>query len=90
MYIVTNERWYPGTVVRVTLTDRDHPTDDRTITVNAKAVRRGSDGVGLEFVLEKEDQQGSEITQISERTLGANHVRVEAFLEKLKTPPSQE
>jgi hypothetical protein len=46
--------------------------------------------VGLEFVLEKEDQQGSEITQISERTLGANHVRVEAFLEKLKTPPSQE
>ena len=90
MYIVTNERWYPGTVVRVTLTDRDHPADDRTITVNAKAVRRGIDGVGLEFVLEKEDQQGTEITQISERTLGANHARVEAFLEKLKTPPSQE
>jgi hypothetical protein len=89
MYIITNEGWYPGTVVRVTLTDRDHPTDDRTFTVNAKAVRRGRDGVGLVFVLENEDEGGGEIIQDSERTLGADHARVEAFLERLKTPPSR-
>jgi PilZ domain-containing protein len=90
IYIVTNERWYPGTVVRVTLTDRDHPTADRTLTVNAKAIRWGKDGVGLELVLEKEDQKATAIAETLERTLGVDPARVEAFLENLKTPPSQE
>ncbi len=90
IYIITNERWYPGTVVRVTLTDRDHPTADRTLTVNAKAIRWGKDGVGLELVLEKEDQQGTAMTHAMERTLGVDPARVDAFLENLKTPPSQE
>jgi hypothetical protein len=90
IYIITNERWYPGTVVRVTLTDRDHPTADRTLTVNAQAVRWGKDGVGLELVLEKEDQKETVINQSLERTLGVNPARVEAFLENLKTPPSRE
>ena len=90
IYIITNERWYPGTVVRVTLTDRDHPTADRTLTVNAKAIRWGKDGVGLELVLEKEDRQGTAINQTLERALGVDPARVEAFLENLKTPPSQE
>jgi len=89
IYIITNERWYPGTVIRVTLTDRDHPTADRTLTVNAQAVRWGKDGVGLELVLEKEDQPGTALTQSMERTFGVNPARVEAFLENLKTPPSQ-
>ena len=95
MFIVTVEHWYPGTVVRFTLTDQNHPTADRTLTVNAKAVRRGSDGEGLEFVLEEEDQKATEInqteiTQLLERTLGVNHARVQAFLRTLKIPPSQE
>jgi len=87
IYIVTDERWYPGTVVRVTLTDRDHPTADRTLTVNAKAVRWGKDGVGLELVLEKEDQQEKVINRTLERALGVDPARVEAFLENLKVPP---
>ena len=90
IYIITNERWYPGTLVRVTLTDRDHPTADRTLTVNAKAIRWGRDGVGLELVLEKADQQETVINQTLEPTLGVNPARVEAFLENLKTPPSEE
>ncbi len=52
MFIITSERWYPGTVVRITLTDRRNPIVERSITVNAKAARWGSDGVGLEFLLE--------------------------------------
>ena len=87
IYIVTNERWYPGTVVRVTLTDRDHPTADRTLTVNAKAVRWGKDGVGLELVLEKADQDSAAIAQTMEHTLGVDPERVESFMENLKTPP---
>ena len=57
MFIITNARWYPGTVVRITLTDRHDPTVERSITVNAKAVRWGSDGVGLEFLLEDTDRR---------------------------------
>ena len=90
IYIITSERWYPGTVVRVTLTDRDHPTADRTLTVNAQAVRWGKDGVGLELVLEKEDRKETVINQSLERALGVNPARVEEFLENLKTPPSGE
>jgi hypothetical protein len=90
VYIVTDERWYPGTVVRVTLTDRHDPTADRTITVNATAVRFGNDGVGLEFVLENDDQRGAGINQRLERTLGVTHARVEAFLQTFKIRSSQE
>ena len=86
MYIVTNERWYPGTVIRVTLTDRNQPNRFRSITVHAKTVRWGSDGVGLGFVLEKGAQQGTEVTQLMERTLGVSRARIEAFLRKLKMP----
>jgi hypothetical protein len=76
-------------VVRVTLTDREHPTADRTLTVNAKAIRWGKDGVGLELVLEKADQQETAISQAIERTLGVDPARVDTFLENLKTPPKE-
>jgi hypothetical protein len=54
LYVVTDERWYPGTVIRMTLTKADqgegiHP--EQTISLHAKAVRWGNDGVGLQFVL---------------------------------------
>ena len=52
-YLHTDERWMPGTVVRMTLqrvgTKGDDPAD--TITVNSRIVRWGSDGEGFEFIL---------------------------------------
>lgn len=54
LYVVTSERWYPGTLIRMTLTRQgkgQEPTK-RSITVLAKSVRWGNDGVGLEFVVE--------------------------------------
>lgn len=52
-YLQTDERWMPGTVVRMTLqrlgTKGDDPAD--TITVNSRIVRWGSDGEGFEFIL---------------------------------------
>ncbi len=53
LYVVTDERWYPGTQVRITLTmpDAKSPNGHRSLVVEAKAVRWGNDGVGLEFVL---------------------------------------
>ncbi len=53
MYAVTDERWYPGTTLRVTLTmaDGEQPKRSRSITLPAKVVRWGNDGVAFEFVL---------------------------------------
>ncbi len=52
IYVVTEERWYLGTQIRITLTKtlEDGPPAGRSITVMATAVRWGNDGVGLEFV----------------------------------------
>jgi len=61
-YLLTDTRWYPGTVVKITLqsTEETQPnadqceTDERfngTISVQSRVVRRDADGVGLEFVL---------------------------------------
>ncbi|MGD0788091.1 MAG: PilZ domain-containing protein [Terracidiphilus sp.] len=52
LYVVTEERWYLGTVVRMTLTDSSEPSIERSITVHATAVRWGNDGVGLHFVVQ--------------------------------------
>jgi hypothetical protein len=54
LYVVTTERWYPGTVIRMTLSKPDigQAPSERSITVHARSVRWGNDGVGLDFVLE--------------------------------------
>jgi hypothetical protein len=53
LYVVTTERWYPGTVIRMTITKPDLglSPSERSITVHARSVRWGNDGVGLEFVV---------------------------------------
>ncbi len=52
-YMCTNERWLPGTIVRVTLQMVDaRPDGGRdSITVHSRVVRWGPDGGGFEFVL---------------------------------------
>jgi len=84
VYILTKERWYKGTVVRLTLTDRHKPTTERSITVNARAVRFGSDGVGFEYVLE--DGQGSSgMPEVAGQTNGVDIAQVEDFLRNLRS-----
>lgn len=53
LYVVTEERWYPGTLVLMTLqiTNGVEEIAERSITVHSRAVRWGNDGVGLQFVL---------------------------------------
>jgi hypothetical protein len=52
-YMYTDERWLPGTIIRITLqilgSSGDDPRD--TITVHSRVVRWGVDGGGFEFVL---------------------------------------
>ena len=54
LYVITTERWYPGTIIRMTLTkpDTGQAPTERSITIQARSVRWGNDGVGLEFVLD--------------------------------------
>jgi hypothetical protein len=54
LYVVTAERWYPGTLIRMTLSKPDGSglPNECSITVQARSVRWGNDGVGLELVLE--------------------------------------
>jgi len=53
LFLITEERWYPGTVVMMTLQKKGEAIDspDRSIAVQSQAVRWGEDGVGLQFVL---------------------------------------
>ena len=90
MYIVTSERWYPGTVVQVSLTDRHQPTIERSITVNARAVRWGSDGVGLEFVLDTKKRRRGKASELQEQTNGVEMAQVEEFLRNFRAAPQQE
>lgn len=57
LYLITQERWQPGTILALTL-QREGPLDPdpaRRITTQAKVVRCGTDGVGLTFLWSKED-----------------------------------
>ena len=53
VYLLTEERWLPGTQVSLTL-QRKGPLEknsERRVTLQAKAIRWGDDGVGLSFAL---------------------------------------
>jgi uncharacterized membrane protein (UPF0127 family) len=59
LYVVTEERWYPGTLVLMTLQRNDLGDEmaERSIAVQSRAVRWGPDGVGLQFVLPDEQER---------------------------------
>jgi hypothetical protein len=83
LYVVTEERWYPGTLVLMTLqrTDGGEEIAERAIAVQSRAVRWGPDGVGLQFVLadEKSSREGKLPLLDS-----AGRKEVERFLEYLR------
>ena len=53
LYVETVERWYPGTMIQMTLKKSENGSARiaSSISVLAKANRWGNDGVGLEFVV---------------------------------------
>jgi len=59
-YLLTEDRWYPGTMVRVTLQSAENLEESLdqsrdSIIVQTVVLRRGKDGVGLAFLLLDED-----------------------------------
>jgi hypothetical protein len=53
MYLLTGLRWYPHTMVRMTMVRTDKADGDpgRSIEVLGRVARSGTDGVGMAFVL---------------------------------------
>jgi PilZ domain len=79
-FLLTEERWYPGTLLVMTLQKRDVPKDspDRSISIQSKAVRWGGDGVGLEFVVLDSGDPRRGQSFLAE---GADRKALEKFLE---------
>jgi len=82
MYVFTTERWYIGTMLRITLTDRAAPTSERSITLNAIVARWGNDGVGLKFVLH--GGKGSREQQTDGMYNATSVADIERFLLRLR------
>jgi hypothetical protein len=53
LYVVTDERWYPGTLIQMTLkkTMNNRAKAESSISLMARANRWGNDGVGLGFIV---------------------------------------
>lgn len=83
LYLVTEERWYPGTLVLMTLqrTDCGEETKERSIYVHSRAVRWGNDGVGLQFILPDASKRRTEQNLLIDTV---DSKELNRFLEKLK------
>ncbi len=86
LYVVTEERWYPGTLVLMTLerSDRGEQVAEQSIAVESRAVRWGPDGVGLQFILPGEQDRPRGQTPLMD---AAGRIELERFLEQLKIDP---
>jgi hypothetical protein len=77
LYILTEERWFPGTLVSMTLqrTDSNGKNLDDYITIQTRVVRWGSDGLGLAFIVSNNSESLRD---------GADKKTLERFLGRLK------
>ncbi|HVC46545.1 MAG TPA: PilZ domain-containing protein [Terracidiphilus sp.] len=84
-YVLTEERWFPGTLVLMTLqrTDSLGKNLEDSISVQTKVVRWGSDGLGLAFVLARSADPGD---LYGARENGADRKTLERFLDRLSQP----
>jgi hypothetical protein len=82
LYLVTEERWYPRTLVRMTLQRTDAAEDgkERSITVESMVVRWGTDGVGLVFIPPEMSEFRNGDSQLAN---GADKKTLEKFLQEI-------
>ena len=82
LYVVTEERWYPGTLILMTLQEEDGGEDsaERSISVHSRAVRWGNDGVGLQFIPQDAPEARKGLNTLAH---GVDKKELEQFLERL-------
>jgi hypothetical protein len=83
LYVVTEERWYPGTLILMTLqkSSDGEVSVEKSICVHCRAVRWGNDGVGLQFV-PKDDALARK--GLNELVNGVNKKDLDQFLERFR------
>ena len=83
LYVVTEERWYPGTLVLMTLQHGEsvEQVAERSIAVHTRAVRWDEDGVGLQFVLPDPRSMGQAASDLAD---GATRRQLDSFLSDLR------
>lgn len=85
LYVLTEERWYPDTVIRVTLSDQRDPAREISLTLHARAARSGADGVGLQFFLfEKRDLDRNSSLKENDPTMVVTKDQLEDFVRRFK------
>lgn len=85
-YLLTPERWLPGTIITVTLqkTDIAATGEQLYIAVQSKVIRLGEDGVGFGFV-QLGRQNSSRMGSSTGRPAGKK--ALEKFLNQIKSKP---
>jgi hypothetical protein len=83
LYVVTEERWYPGTLILMTLQAGldGQESFENSISVHSRAVRWGNDGVGLQFIPQDVPAAHSGLNPLAD---GANMKDIVQFLERLR------
>ena len=85
LYVLTSERWYRGTVVRITLTDEREPTAERSITVHARVVRSTDEGVALQFLLGKgKGDSGASASRLDPLMQCSNEAQIREFISRFE------
>jgi hypothetical protein len=82
LYVITEERWYPGTLVLMTLQRNNCGEEiaERAISVHSRAVRWGADGVGLQFMLSEGRVNTTGLTAVD----GVDRKQLERFLRSFR------
>ncbi len=79
LFLLTEERWFPGTLIQMTLQRVDTSGEDPgdTIAVHSKVVRWDDDGVGLSFLHSRlgEGRHGKDLAEY-----GADKKSLDAFI----------
>ena len=81
--MVTEERWYPGTLILMTLQAKasGDATAVQSLAVHSRAVRWGNDGVGLQFI--PQDTPAARMG-LNPLVSGADQKELNQFLERLR------
>jgi hypothetical protein len=58
-YLITPERWYPGTIIKLTMNPNCPGPDGskECIEIRCRVVRHGTDGVGLKFISQEVNER---------------------------------
>jgi hypothetical protein len=83
LYVVTEERWYPGTLILMTLQETigGVVNADRSISVHSRSVRWGNDGVGLQFIPQDAFEAKNQLKPL---VAGATQAEINQFLEQVR------